>query len=199
MLIISLIFGALAPFLELVYVLDWWHPLTITNTLIGIEDFLFGFTVPGIASSIYEILLNKRLRLRRSSKKEQKLQNSRIFTILVFMIFLFLIGFYLLGISSFYASVVGFSVGIVFIFVSRPDLILDSVVSGFLVTLVAMANFILGEAIAPGVVKALWYNEIFSGTLILGVPIEDLIWFFLGGMFFGPIYEFWKEARLHNL
>ena len=42
MLIISVLFGFGGIFSELIYVQDWWQPLTLTNTSIGIEDFLIG-------------------------------------------------------------------------------------------------------------------------------------------------------------
>ena len=53
---VSLPLGFMGPFLEYVYVNDWWRPLTITGTLLGIEDFLFGFGIGGISAAIYEEL-----------------------------------------------------------------------------------------------------------------------------------------------
>mgnify|MGYP001603403606 CR=1 FL=1 len=47
MIIISIIFGIGGIFSELVYIQDWWRPLTITRTPIGLEDFLFGFAMGG--------------------------------------------------------------------------------------------------------------------------------------------------------
>ncbi len=64
MLILSLIFGVIGPFVELVHVLDWWKPLTITSTIPGIEDFLFGFGIGGVASVVYEHLFNKKVKIK---------------------------------------------------------------------------------------------------------------------------------------
>jgi hypothetical protein len=47
MLIMSLLFGIAGLLVEPVYAHDWWHPLNLTNTSVGIEDFLFGFVVGG--------------------------------------------------------------------------------------------------------------------------------------------------------
>ena len=47
MLIVSIIFGFAGLLVEPIYFQDWWHPLTITGTKIGLEDFLFGFWVGG--------------------------------------------------------------------------------------------------------------------------------------------------------
>ncbi len=48
MIIISAFFGIGGVLSELVNTVDWWKPLTITNTLIGIEDFLIGFFIGGV-------------------------------------------------------------------------------------------------------------------------------------------------------
>ena len=62
MVVISGLFGFIAIAGESFMVNDWWSPQTITNTTIGIEDFLFGFTVGGIASVVYEEVFQKKLR-----------------------------------------------------------------------------------------------------------------------------------------
>ncbi len=74
MLTISLIFGFVGPLAEAIYIKDWWQPLTITGTRIGIEDFLFGFLIGGIISIIYEHLFQKRIK----GKVERKKRMSRI-------------------------------------------------------------------------------------------------------------------------
>lgn len=45
--IFSLIFGVLAFPANYIYLQDWWHPLTITRTILGIEDFILGFATGG--------------------------------------------------------------------------------------------------------------------------------------------------------
>lgn len=38
---------------------DWWRPNTVTGTIVGIEDFIIGFTAGGIMSVIYDFIFNK--------------------------------------------------------------------------------------------------------------------------------------------
>lgn len=71
MLIISLIIGIGGLFAETIYTIDWWQPLTITGTLIGIEDFLFGFAIGGIGSSIYEVIFKKTVKIKKNKSKEK--------------------------------------------------------------------------------------------------------------------------------
>lgn len=47
MLIMSGIFGLAALIVEPVYLIDWWRPLTIFGTSVGLEDFFFGAAMGG--------------------------------------------------------------------------------------------------------------------------------------------------------
>jgi hypothetical protein len=44
---------------ELLYTKNWWNPITLTKTIIGIEDAIFAFAVAGIAAIIYERIKEK--------------------------------------------------------------------------------------------------------------------------------------------
>ena len=59
MLNISIIFGFVGIIMESFYIIDWWHPLTIFGTKVGVEDFIFGFTLAGISSAAYYVILKK--------------------------------------------------------------------------------------------------------------------------------------------
>lgn len=43
---------------------DWWKPTTITDTVVGVEDFLLSFTNGGIAAVIYEEVFDKKSTFR---------------------------------------------------------------------------------------------------------------------------------------
>ena len=49
---------------------DWWHPETITGTLIGVEDIIAGFAIGGITAVLYEEIFKIKL-----SKKRIKVNN----------------------------------------------------------------------------------------------------------------------------
>ena len=72
MLILSIVGGALFP-LALIYLPDYWYPDHIIGSIpIGIEDFLFAFTIGGIGSVLYEIIFGKRHTLCECRKKDPK-------------------------------------------------------------------------------------------------------------------------------
>jgi len=196
MIIISSLFGIAGIISEFIYTADWWHPLTITNSLVGIEDFLFGFAVGGIASVIYEEVFKKRIKIRKISKKKEFQEDENFFLVGLSLAIIFFVAFYFLKINSFYSSIFAFAIPLIYMWLKRKDLIIDSLASGFLLMIISFLAFIIPEFITPGWVQSAWYLENLSGIIILKAPLEDIIWFFLAGAFIGPLYEFWKEGKL---
>lgn len=191
-LIISLLFGLGGILSEFVYITDWWRPLTITKTLIGLEDFLFGFSVGGIATSIYKTIFKKKIKfMKRINKKTRD--------IFIIFIILFFGTFYIFKINSFYSSIIAFSASTLYIWIKRKDLIPSSIFSGFFMLIIGTLIYSILNLIYPGFVQEFWFldNEWYA-KLIFGIPIREYIWYFLAGAFIGPLYEYWKEGRLIN-
>jgi|TARA_Y100000310_G_scaffold21744_1_gene20980 hypothetical protein len=198
MWVISLIFGFIALFTEKIYSLDWWRPLTITGTIPGIEDFLFGFAIGGVASVIYEILFNKRIKIKKVKKLREKRRNLNF----IFLIFLFVItfgGLIVLDFNSFWASVISSIMYTIVIYIKRPDLIKNSLISGFLVLVASIIGYYILNLITPGFFEEFWLFENIGKNMILGIPLEEHVFYFLLGAFLGPLYEYWKEGKLINI
>lgn len=70
----SFLFGFVGLLVQNIYIKDWWHPLTITNTRVGIEDFMFGFLIAGMASVVYEAIFRKKIKLRGTNSEDKSLQ-----------------------------------------------------------------------------------------------------------------------------
>jgi hypothetical protein len=198
MMVMSLLFGCIGIISSFIYTVDWWHPSTITNTRVGIEDFLFGFVVGGIASVIYEEVFKKRIKLRKINKIKRLHQNEKSLFMLLFSGLTFFVGFYLLKMHSFHSSILALVIPIIYFWLKRKDLIFDSLASGFLLMIVSFLAFIIPEFITPGWVQFAWYHENLSGIIVLKAPLEDVVWFFLTGAFIGPLYEFWRDGKLLN-
>lgn len=196
MLIISTLFGIAGLASEPIYTIDWWQPLTITGTRVGIEDFLFGFWVGGISAVIYEIVFKKKVRPRKIGTNYKPIN---LVTLNIVLALLFFGGFFILRLNSFYASIFAFTPLILFIWIKRSDLIINSLFSGLLLSAVGLLWFWVPELITPGWIKTHWLFENLSGVLILKAPLEDLIWGFLAGAFIGPLYEFWQQVKLINI
>ena len=196
MLIISVIFGIAGLAVEWIYIIDYWTPLTVTNTPVGIEDFLFGFTVGGIAAVIYEIFFKKKVKIKKA-KKNKKMKRDRTLSFMLFLVAILFFGsFFFLRMNSFWASVIAFMIPLIIIYVKRVDLIKSSIISGILSVLVAFIVFWAVDLITPGWIESAWHFVNIPKTIILRAPLEDLIWALFAGAFIGPLYEYWQEGRL---
>jgi hypothetical protein len=80
----------------------------------------------------------------------------------------------------------------------RPDLLVNSLITGFFSLLLAYVYIGLPELLTPGWVDASWQFDKLSGIRIGVVPMEDLVWFLLIGLFVGPIYKYWKNMEIGN-
>jgi hypothetical protein len=188
MIIMSSIFALVGPLADIVYTQDWWRPLTITNTLIGPEAVLVGFMIGGIASVIYKNLFKKRLKLSNFSK-------DNFLFIFAISIILFFGSFYLLGFNSLIATIIASLVPTIIIWVKRKDLIIDSITTGILLVIVASVVYTVLEFLTPGWVQTFWFFKNVPDMIILNLPLDDILWYFLAGLFIGPLYEYSTFSR----
>lgn len=199
MLIISLFFGVASSLVEMIHVLDWWRPLTITNTTVGIEDFLFGFGIGGIASVIYEHIFNKRVKIKKVKEIKEQKRNINFLFLLALLFILFFGGFFIFNLNSFEAMLVSFIIPILIIYIKRKDLIKDSLVSGILVLMASIIGYHILNLITPGFFDEFWLFQNIGRVIVLGIPLEEHIFYFLAGALLGPLYEYWKEGKLINI
>nr|MBA4405087.1 hypothetical protein [Nanoarchaeum sp.] len=194
MLFMSILLGAVSPFGEYVYLHDWWKPLTITNTPIGVEDFIFGFAFGGIAAIIYEVMLRKKQKSKRKTNKRK--QNNNLIIVLLIMAFLFFGGFVFTNLNTFYLTLISFLVGTLIIFIQRKDLIYNSLLTGLLVTVMGVIVFTILGLLTPGWIDQFLLFQNIPKLIVFNMALDDLVWFFVLGLFFGPLYEYFKEVRL---
>ncbi len=197
MFYVSLIFALPGILTDVIYTLDWWKPETITNSTLGIESILAGFFIGGIASVLYEDIFKKKIKPRKRKKIETKQSILDIMLIIILGTLLFF-GTFLILKNSLIATIIGLIVPIIIILIQRRDLIIDALASGVLFLLIAMIIYTLLEWITPGWVERFWYFKNIPDILILNMPLDDIIWYFLAGTFIGPLYEYYKEAKIVN-
>ncbi len=186
----SLLFGICGPLSEIWYLQDYWKPQTFTGTRIGIEDFLFGFFIGGIASVIYLEVFNKHLARYTSTHRRTR------FSLSFLAIFIFLISFYILGLNSIYASMVSCVLVALFMYYYRRDLCLDGIVSGVFVGATMFLAYLAFLSLFPEAIHKWWFLNNISGILIVGIPLEEIAWAFSLGLVAGPAYEFLKDFKI---
>lgn len=195
MLIISTAFGIGGILAEHVYLKDWWQPLTITNTPIGIEDFIFGFTTGGIASVIYEVIFKKRVKEKKGLQILSKKHLVDAGIILLLPILFFGSNIYF-GLNTLHASFLGYGVPLLIMYVRRKDLIVDSLVSGMSLLVIIFVIYSAVELLSSGWVIHFWTFQNVPPIIFWNVPIDDLMWYVLTGAFIGIMYEFLQESPL---
>ncbi|OGI93665.1 hypothetical protein A3A03_00570 [Candidatus Nomurabacteria bacterium RIFCSPLOWO2_01_FULL_40_18] len=169
---------------------DWWKPLNITDTKIGIEDFVMGFTSGGIMATIYEVVFKRGLYKR---KLHHHISGGLTLLFLLAQTTMWL--FWGIGLTSFWASTIAmFLTASVVIFV-RKDLIITSLLSGILMVFVSFLFYFAVILISPQWIDHTYLGGI-SGNRIIGIPIEEFVFWFMSGLVFGPFYEYWQGERL---
>lgn len=198
MLWLGIVFGVAGVFSELIFIVDWWQPPTITGTRIGVEDFLIGFFMGGVLGVVYEILGKKRL--VKLSRKESSLDAFPHWLSLGVFSVVFFLSFYLFNVHSFYASLIAFSIFVLYIVSVRRDLIRNSLASGALSVFIGTVVYFLLDFLFPNFIIKFWYlPDLWFSKIILGIPLAEYIWYFFAGTFIGPLYEYLKYKKLRNV
>ena len=172
---------------------SYWHPQTFWNIPIGIEGFLAGFSFGGIASVLYEEILNKHLRKIRETKKKQ-FEHLIIPTIVIGISF---IAFVFLKMNMMHALMTGLLAGIVFLILMGKDLFVPLLFSGIFFGFFYLIVLFIWLRMFPDAFY--WWNlNIFWNITLLGIPLGEVLFGFLYGAFWGPVYEFlfgYKEVK----
>lgn len=186
----------------LVWTADWWRPLTITETRIGIEDVILGVTNGGLGAVVYEIVFGKRTRALRKDSIVKRFFKKKRWLLWVPLLASVIVGstiFWVLGWHSFWATVLSCLIGAGLMVLLRSDLLTGAVFGGLSMVLVALPAYKLFASFFPGITGQFWLLDSLSGFLVWGIPIEDLGFYFAAGAFIAPLYEFLFEKKLVKL
>ncbi len=182
------VFGIIAgPLSEIWYFKDYWQPdLAFEFLGVAIEDMLFGFTVAGLGSVLFEYVFKK-----RDYKKFKKISRWQISTLLLTGALIVIILTNIYGMNSIYSSMIAFMVIAIIMLIQRRDLYLNSLANGLLGAFLAFITYqVVFVLINPEIIDKWWLVENLSGILIFDVPIEEMGWGFAWGLLIGPFYEF---------
>src|SRR3989338_11300363 len=185
MFISSTIAGILALVLEPFFRADYWAPELFNGWDVGIEDFLYGFAIGGIASVLYEEVFKKRFIKKKSHKYHWRF----VFILYAASFFSLFIGRQWWGLNSMYSTLCALAVAFFLIIFSRPDLVRDSVWTGILFTAITLLAYIPTLILFPNFISSFWHLQNLSGATLAGLPLEEILWAFMFGLVAGPFYE----------
>lgn len=184
---------------EPIFVPRYWNPPSLFNlaqtTGFDIESLLFSFGIGGIAVVIYELffkLKHKKMSNQEMHKMRHKYHLFAIFSAPVIFLALFLFT----NLNPIYSTIIALLSGGLFTWYCRPDLKKKMFFSAFLFLAIYFVYFLLLIFVFPDYVEKVWNLPAISGILILGIPLEELLFAFSLGFLWSSIYEHLKWKML---
>ena len=198
MLVVSL-WTSLLGLTEPLFVPAYWSPPALFDlartTGFDIESIIFSFGIGGLAVVLYERVFP----VRHVHLTKEEMTNLRhkfhplalLSAPIVFVVFLAFT-----HLNPIYDAIIALVIGGLFTWYCRPDLKRKMVVSALLFLGLYFAYFYTLILFSPGYVGQVWNLPAISGILILGVPVEELLFAFSFGFFWSSIYEHltWRKA-----
>ena len=172
--------------------IDWWHPQNITGTIFGIEDFITGFASGGIMSVFYEVVFQKKYCTRINDQTTHRPRTRTILFLLFFITATLIWGF---RVHSFWASVISMALISSVIIYFRKDLVAHALLTGVGMVVASLFFYYPIIVLYPEWVSVT-YDQSLSGIKLSGIPVEELVFWFLSGVLWGPLYKYWKNEQV---
>lgn len=182
---------------EPIFVPKYWNPPSIfnlaQNTGFDIESFIFSFAVGGIAVIIYELIFKSKHK-RMSEQEMHKMRHRLHLLAIISPLVIFLLLFLFTGLNPIYSTILALLGGGLFTWYCRPDLKKKMFFSAFLFLVIYFVFFLSLIFVFPNYVEKVWNLHAISGILIMGIPLEELLFAFSLGFLWSSIYEHvkWK-------
>ncbi len=198
MLTVSL-WTSLLGLTEPIFVPEYWNPPSLFNlaqkTGFDIESLIFAFGVGGLAVVIYEAIF--KIKHQKISLAEKHHPKHRLHLLVLFsapIIFVLLSIF--TNLNPIYSTFIALIGGGLFTLYCRPDLKKKMIVSAFIFLAIYFLFFLILITMFPAWARSVWNFAAISGILILGIPLEELM-FALGlGFLWSSVYEHIKWYKI---
>jgi len=202
MIIISL-WTSLLGLTEPIFVPAYWLPPSLfdlaANTGFDIESLIFSFGIGGLGFILYMLVFP-------IEKEEPVLINDRLadrhkyhYLMLSMAPMVFIMLYFGTKLNPIYISVIALMIGGIATWYCRPDLKKKMFVSAFLFLGLYFVYFLTLIAMFPGYVQQVWNLKAISGILIVGIPIEELMFAFSFGFFWSTVYEHFTWKKLPGM
>src|SRR3989337_4587463 len=176
---------------EPLFVPAYWDPPSLfdlaAKTGFDVESLIFSFAVGGIAAVLYEaIFKGKHLRMTEKEMYNRRHRFHRLAIISPAIGFVLLYMF--TQMNPIYSVSIATLVGGIATLLCLPDLKRKIAVGGLLFTVLYFLFFLGVNLIFPSFINA-WNFSAISGIIVVGVPLEELMFAFTFGMMWSSIYE----------
>ncbi len=199
MLVVSL-WTSLAGLTEPFFVPEYWSPPSLFNlalrTGFDIESLIFSFGAGGIAAVLYEWIFRSGHRTMSPQERLSPRHRYHVWAILSAPV-IFILLLVATDLNPIYSAEIAMVLGGLFAWYCRPDLKKKMLIGALLFLGLYFAYFLTLIALYPGYVERVWNLEVISGILILGVPLEELLFGLSFGFLWSGIYEHfaWRKIK----
>lgn len=197
MLTVSL-WTSLLGLTEPLFVPEYWSPSSMFNlalrTGFDIESLIFSFGIGGIAVILYERIFRSQ-HVAVSVREHRSPRHRFHIWILLSAPIIFTALLITTNLNPLYSAIIAMLTGGIATWYCRPDLKKKMIVSAFVFLALYFIYFLTLIAISPNYVEQVWNLKAISGVLVLGVPLEELLFAWSFGFIWSSIYEhvMWKK------
>lgn len=176
---------------EPLFVPEYWDPPSLFDlartTGFDIESLIFCFGIGGTSAVLYNAFLGGRFVSVVATERHRRRHRFHGFALAApFLAFPLL---YLFPWNPIYPAIIAMIIGAVATILCRPDLLTKTWMGGALF-LPYYAVFLWGlDWIAPGYIDQVWHLDRLSGIVLLGLPLEELLFAAGFGMYWAGVYE----------
>ncbi len=196
----SIVGLVISPGILILAINDYRNVLTDSQSIIGIEDLLFAFSLFGIAAVIYQALVGRHVHKLRGSNYEIHHAGhwiGHLILVLGLWAFASLLLLFVFSLSSIHALIVGGLLVGMYIIADRHDLLMNALLSGlFMAALIFVTEQIFFVRLFPMDAAALWQWDSISTFIVGGVPLEEIMWAAVVGFTVGPLYEWLRRYEV---
>ncbi|MFA6076573.1 MAG: lycopene cyclase domain-containing protein [Candidatus Paceibacterota bacterium] len=197
MLIVSL-WTSLLGLTEPLFVPSYWSPPSLFNltlrTGFDIESLIFSFGIGGIAIILYNKIFHRQdipMPMKDHHSPRHKFHMWILISTPIILILLLITT----NLNSLHSAIIAMILGGLATWYCRPDLKKKMITSAFIFLILYFFYFLTLIAISPGYVEQVWNLKAISGILVIGIPLEELLFAFSFGFLWSSIYEHitWKK------
>ena len=184
---------------EPLFVPEYWNPPSLFNlaqeTGFDIESLIFAFSIGGLAVIIYEWIFKIRHKKFSATEKHHPRHRFHLLALLSAPI-IFLVFFIFTDLNPIYSMLIALFGGGLSAILCRPDLKKKMIVSAFIFLGLYTAYFFTLVLFYAAYVEEVWNLAAISGVLVLGIPLEELLFALGVGFLWSGVYEHLKWYKI---
>jgi hypothetical protein len=187
----------MGPLYEYLYRRDYWQPEYLLpiqwgSWTFGLEDIIVSFVLGSGAAGIFDLLV------RRWGERELVTINAqgaaRFLLVLLsgFVATSLLVA--LFQVNSLYATLIATAGLSLWVFSRRRRWLPAALITGLVCGISSLVFYgVFYFPLFPGVLERGWVASALSGLMVLGVPVEELIYTFISSLFYGPAFRYCQD------